>query len=233
MLTLYSGPLSLFARKTEIALAEKGLAYDRVMVDFTQERGYQPKHPKVLAHNPKGQVPVLIDGNLALFDSTLIFEYLEDAYPTPPLLPAAPKERARVRLLELLADEVVLVREVRPLMTRTVPPAADLARRAAETEAALQAEALLERRHGDLQARLGGRTFSAATSSPPPISRSSWCCSSSGACTDPRSRAIPSWPPGTSASPRGPRSRRSRRRSPRPTAGSPMPGHGDSTASMH
>lgn len=159
MLTLYSGPLSLFARKTEIALAEKGLAYDRVMVDFTQERGYQPKHPKVLAHNPKGQVPVLIDGDLALFDSTLIFEYLEDAYPTPPLLPAAPKERARVRLLELLADEVVLVQEVRPLMTRTVPPAADLARRAAETEAALQAEALLERRHGDLQARLGGRTF--------------------------------------------------------------------------
>jgi len=164
MLTLYSGPLSLFARKTEIALAEKGLAYERVMVDFTQERGYQPKHPIVLAHNPKGQVPVLVDGDLALFDSTLIFEYLEDAYPTPPLLPplsspGGAKERARVRMLELLADEIVLVQEVRPLMTRTVPPAADPARRAAESEAALKGEALLERRYGDLRARLDGREF--------------------------------------------------------------------------
>jgi len=159
MLTLYSGPLSLFARKTEIALAEKGLAYERVMVAFTQERGYQPKHPLVLAHSPKGQVPVLIDGDLALFDSTLIFEYLEDAYPTPPLLPRDPKERARVRMLELLADEIVLVQEVRPLMTRTVPPAEDLVRRAAETEAALKGEGLLEKRYGDLQGRLGARTF--------------------------------------------------------------------------
>ena len=51
---LYSGPLSLFSRKVEIALGEKGLAFEREMVAFTQERGYQPKHPDVLAANPKG-----------------------------------------------------------------------------------------------------------------------------------------------------------------------------------
>src|SRR5262245_30912424 len=104
---LYSGPLSLFSRKVEIALTEKGLAFEREMVTCTQERGYQPKHPNVLNANPKGQVPVLIDGDLALFDSTLILEYLEDAYPTPPLLPVAPKERARCRMIELYADEVL------------------------------------------------------------------------------------------------------------------------------
>src|SRR3954451_9976116 len=56
---LYSGPLSLFSRKVEIALHEKGLAFERVMVRFTQTEGYHPKHPDVLAANPKGQVPVL------------------------------------------------------------------------------------------------------------------------------------------------------------------------------
>ena len=84
---LYSGPLSLFSRKVEIALGEKGLAFERVMVPFTQERGYQPKHPVVLEVNPKGQVPVLVvDDTLRLYDSTLIFDYLEDAFPRPPLL---------------------------------------------------------------------------------------------------------------------------------------------------
>jgi len=88
---LYSGPLSLFSRKVEIALGEKALAFERVMVPFSQAAGYTPKHPAVLAANPKGQVPVLIDGDLTLFDSTLIFEYLEDAYPVPPLYPKVPR----------------------------------------------------------------------------------------------------------------------------------------------
>ena len=94
---LYSGPVSLFARKVEIALHEKGLTFDHVMVPFTQQTGYTPKHPVVVQHNPRGQVPVLIDGDIALFDSTLILEYLEDAYPTPPLYPASAKLRARCR----------------------------------------------------------------------------------------------------------------------------------------
>ena len=102
---LYSAPLSLFARKVEIALREKGLAFERVMVPFSQERGYAPKHPDVLAANPKGQVPVLVDGDLALFVSTVILEYLEDAFPDPPLYPASPRAHAECRLLELFADE--------------------------------------------------------------------------------------------------------------------------------
>ena len=82
---LYSGPLSLFSRKVEIALREKELPFERLVVAFSQESGYSPKHPDVLAVNPKGQVPVLVDGELSLYDSTIILEYLEDAYPHPPL----------------------------------------------------------------------------------------------------------------------------------------------------
>src|SRR5579863_6993736 len=99
---LYSGPLSLFSRKAEIALNEKGIAFERIMVPFSQAHGYSPKHAAVLAANPKGQVPVLVDGDLSLFDSTVIFEYLEDAYPSPPLYPADAKTRARCRLTELM-----------------------------------------------------------------------------------------------------------------------------------
>ena len=79
--------------------------FERIQVAFSQSTGYAPKHPVVLAANPKGQVPVLVDGDLTLFDSTVILEYLEDAYPTPPLYPAEAKARARCRLLELTADE--------------------------------------------------------------------------------------------------------------------------------
>jgi glutathione S-transferase len=117
---LHSGPLSLYARKVEIALREKQIQFERVMVPFTQEAGYQPKNPTVMAVNPKGQVPVLQDGELTLYDSTVILEYLEDAYPEPALMPQTPRERARCRQLELFADEVMIV-PLRALMHRTGP----------------------------------------------------------------------------------------------------------------
>ena len=139
---LYSGPLSLFSRKVEIALGEKGLDVERVMVPFTQERGYQPKHPDVLAANPKGQVPVLVDGDLTLFDSSLIFEYLEEAYPEPALLPDGAKARARCRMMELRADEVVFP-HARAFFYRTDPPHRDAAQRRANEEAGARAEAAL------------------------------------------------------------------------------------------
>jgi glutathione S-transferase len=104
---LYSGPLSLFSAKVRVALDEKGLTYERLDVPFSRRDGYTPKLPEVLAINPKGQVPVLVDGDLALYDSTIIFEYLEDRYPSPPLLPADPVERARCRQAEAAADEIL------------------------------------------------------------------------------------------------------------------------------
>jgi glutathione S-transferase len=104
---LYSGPLSLFTSKVRIALAEKGLAYERVEVGWSLAKRYEPHHPDVVALNPKRQVPVLVDGELAVYDSTVILEYLEDRHPEPPLYPAGAAARARCRQLEAAADEIL------------------------------------------------------------------------------------------------------------------------------
>jgi len=158
MITLYSGPLSLFSRKVEIALREKGLAFERIMVPFNQTTGYDPKHPEVVAINPKQQVPVLNDDGLVLYDSTVILEYLEDAYPQPPLFPLCPGARARCRLNELYADEIML-HALKPLMHRTSPPSTDQTRRFAQEADALIAERALENHYAVLEDRLAGRDF--------------------------------------------------------------------------
>ena len=155
---LYSGPLSLFARKVEIALAEKGLPYERVMVSFSQTEGYAPKHPAVSAANPKRQVPVIVDGDLTLYDSTVIVEYLDDKYPNPPLLPREAGVRARCRLLELEADEVLLV-PVRALMFRSEPPGPDAARREEQERAAVEAEKVILVNYAALVQKLGARDY--------------------------------------------------------------------------
>ncbi|MGE0421554.1 MAG: glutathione S-transferase family protein [Reyranellaceae bacterium] len=103
---LYSGPLSMFGAKAEIAALEKGLDVQVEMVRFDMKSLYEPKHPEVLRVNPKRQVPVLIDGDLEIFDSTQIFEYFEEIKPQPPLWPTGVKGRARARLLEMKSDEV-------------------------------------------------------------------------------------------------------------------------------
>jgi len=104
--TLYSGPLSMFGAKVQIAALEKGLEFDLVMVPYGSDLGYSPKHPEVLRVNPKGQVPVLVHNGLEIFDSTQIFEYLEDLQPTPALWPRDIGDRARARRLEHQSDEV-------------------------------------------------------------------------------------------------------------------------------
>jgi glutathione S-transferase len=92
---LYSGPLSMFGAKAEIAAHEKGLDVELIMVPFEMKTLYQPKHPDVLRINPKRQVPVLIDGDLELFDSTQIFEYFETVKPEPALWPRSQGAPAR------------------------------------------------------------------------------------------------------------------------------------------
>jgi len=105
-LTIYSGPLSMFGAKVEIAAREKELDFDLVMVPYDSKVGYSPKHPEVLRVNPKKQVPVLVHGAVEIFDSTQIFEYLEDIAPSRPLWPRDPAARAHARGLEHRSDEV-------------------------------------------------------------------------------------------------------------------------------
>ncbi len=130
---LYTGPLSMFGAKAEIALHEKGIDFEPVMVPFEMKTLYQPKHPEVARINPKRQVPVLVDGDLEIFDSTQIFEYLETIKPAPALWPADAKAWARARLLEHISDEIYFPPIVRLMGLGQKPddPATLDARRAA------------------------------------------------------------------------------------------------------
>jgi glutathione S-transferase len=103
MIKLYDFLPCPFGQKVRIVLAEKGLSYELVQIDFTQ--GEQRK-PDFLRLNPFGRVPVLIDEDITVYDSTVIAEYLEDEYPEPPLLPAIGSSalRARARTWEDFAD---------------------------------------------------------------------------------------------------------------------------------
>ena len=124
-LQIYSGPLSMFGAKVEIAAREKGIEFDLVMVPFDFERGYTPKHPDVLRINPKQQVPVLVDGDVRVFDSTQIFEYLEDRWPEPPLWPRSVAARAEARQLELYFDEIFFPPVIRLMGLRGNPDPVD------------------------------------------------------------------------------------------------------------
>jgi glutathione S-transferase len=130
---LFTGPLSMFGAKAQIAALEKGLDFELIMVPFDMRRLYEPKHPEVVRINPKRQVPVLIHGDLEIFDSTQIFEYFEDLQPHPALWPAEVAVRARARLIELKSDEVYFPHIIRLMGLQETPgePAAVAARAAA------------------------------------------------------------------------------------------------------
>ena len=150
MLTLYSGPLSMFGAKVQIALLEKGIAFQLRMVPFDADDGYQPKHPEVVRINPvRKQVPVLIDGDLEIFDSTQIFEYLEDLRPTPSLWPGNAADRARARLLEHRSDEIFF-----PNVIRLFGLQEDMQGEAAQTACAACA-----RHYVEMDALLAGRDW--------------------------------------------------------------------------
>ena len=101
MIRLYDHPLSPYGQKVKIALREKGLAYETVAPGGLGAGGAAGAFVDA---NPRAEGPARIDGETAVVDSTVILEYYEDAYPSPPLLPATPVERARVRMLEEVMD---------------------------------------------------------------------------------------------------------------------------------
>jgi glutathione S-transferase len=156
---LYSGPLSMFGAKAQIAALEKSIDATVIMVTFEMKALYEPKHPDVLRINPKRQVPVLVHDDLEIFDSTQIFEYLEDLAPEPRLWPQSTVERARARLLELKSDEVYFPHIIRLMGLQQTPD--DPAAIAARTGAAKfydELEALL----ADGRDYLAGAAFSYA-----------------------------------------------------------------------
>jgi maleylpyruvate isomerase len=95
---LYSYFRSSAAYRVRIALNLKGLPYEYAPVHLLKDGGQQLK-PEYTRLNPQALVPTLVDGDAVLTQSMAIIEYLEETHPQPPLLPATPVARARVRAL--------------------------------------------------------------------------------------------------------------------------------------
>ena len=92
IMTLFSDPQDLHSHRVRLVLAEKHVVTEIVDVD--------PLNPPedMLDLNPYGSAPTLVDRDLALFDSRIILEYLDERFPHPPLLPVDPVSRASFRL---------------------------------------------------------------------------------------------------------------------------------------
>jgi maleylacetoacetate isomerase len=114
MLTLYGYPLSSAAYRVRIALALKGVAVTTVNKQLRRGEHRQKDYLKI---NPQGFVPVLVlEDGTPLTQSLAIIEWLEECYPLPPLLPADPGKRARVRsLCQLIACDIHPLNNLRVL----------------------------------------------------------------------------------------------------------------------
>lgn len=96
---LYHVPLSPFCRKVRLSMAEK-----KIEVELTEER-YWEKDRDFLRRNPAGKVPVLKIDGMTMSESAAICEYLEEAYPTPSLMPKGAAARFEVRRLVSWFDD--------------------------------------------------------------------------------------------------------------------------------
>ena len=96
---LYTYYRSQASFRVRIALNLKGIAYKGVFLHLEKGDQFAPAYR---ALNPQMVVPTLFDGEVKLFQSLAILEYLEEKYPTPPLLPLEPAARAWVRGLALI-----------------------------------------------------------------------------------------------------------------------------------
>ncbi|MEI8254926.1 MAG: glutathione S-transferase family protein [Deltaproteobacteria bacterium] len=96
---LYHLPYSHHCAKVRITLIEKGIAHELPPLP-----GGSTQSPEFLAQNPLGKVPLLVDGDLALAESEVIVEYLEETCPEPAMLPRGAADRARSRWLSRFHD---------------------------------------------------------------------------------------------------------------------------------
>lgn len=102
MIELYHADMSTCAQKVRLALAEKELPWLGHQLNLRHSDQHRPEYLKL---NPNGVVPTLVDDGRVVIESTVICEYLDDAYPDPPMRPATPLGRARMRLWTKRLDE--------------------------------------------------------------------------------------------------------------------------------
>ena len=102
MLELYHNDISVCAQKVRIVLSEKGLEWTGHHIDLLAGEQTDPGY---LAIHPKGVVPALVHDGRPIIESTLICEYIDEAFPEPALRPSDLVERARMRRWARLPDD--------------------------------------------------------------------------------------------------------------------------------
>ena len=110
-LILYDHPSSPCARRVRITLLEKNLTWDTQVIDLSR---LEQRRPEYLRLNPNGFVPTLAHGERVIYESNVITEYLDDAFPETPLYPSDPWELAQVKMWQ--ASEAAMAKDYRPLM---------------------------------------------------------------------------------------------------------------------
>jgi glutathione S-transferase len=115
---LYGGLLSPYVMRAALVAKHKGLD-----LPVKQPEGGL-KTPEFLKLNPIGKMPTLVDGDFVLPESDVIAQYLDEAFPQKPVLPADPKQRAKVRLISRLVD-VYMAPNLGPLFQSMKGEAAD------------------------------------------------------------------------------------------------------------
>ena len=104
MLTLYHNGASTCSQKVRVVLAEKGLEFESHSVDLIKGEQHDPEYVKL---NPNHVVPTLIHDGCALIESSLINEYLDEAFPDPPLRPESAQDRHALRLWTKRVDDKI------------------------------------------------------------------------------------------------------------------------------
>lgn len=129
----YYGSGSPYAWRVHLALEAKGLAYERRILSFSER---DTRKPEYAAINPRRRVPAIVDGGFALYESSAIVEYLDEAYPEQGLrlFPGDARRRASVRRLVSEADDYTVAATDR--MIEELLEVAPEARDAAKIEAA-------------------------------------------------------------------------------------------------
>lgn len=103
MMVLYSGTTCPFSHRCRFVLFEKGMDFEIRDVDLFN------KPEEITLMNPYGQVPILVERDLILYESNIINEYIDERFPHPQLMPGDPVDRARVRLFLLNFEKELFV----------------------------------------------------------------------------------------------------------------------------
>ncbi len=135
MLVLYHAWTSTCSQKVRLVLAEKGLEYEGRLINLREGEQHEPAFR---ALNPRAELPVLVHNDFVLSESTVINDYLDDAFPEPALRPANPQDRARVAAWNRRIDDDITIAVKIPSFQQNLYPA--LSQWSAERKAAMLAK---------------------------------------------------------------------------------------------